>query len=140
MQNRNGRPIVAEAKGVENLRRGYKAFADSDVATLTELIPEDAVWHVPGRSVLAGDKKGREEILGMFGKLAELTGGTFKADLVHMLGDDNYVVALQRTTASVNGKEIDSFDVVVQRLENDLPAETWQMSSNPYEADELLTG
>jgi ketosteroid isomerase-like protein len=129
---------VAEANGVENLRRGYKAFADSDVATLTELIPEDAVWHVPGRSALAGDHKGREAILGMFGKLAQQTGGTFKAELVHLLGDDNYVVALQRTTASVNGKELNSFDVLVQRLENDLPIETWQMSSSPYEADELI--
>jgi len=129
---------VAEATGAENLRRGYKAFADSDVATLTELIPADAVWHVPGRSALAGDKKGREEILGMFAQLAQLTGGTFKAELVHLLGDDNYVVALQRTTATVKGKELNSFDVLVQRLENDLPIETWQMSSSPYEADELL--
>ena len=29
-------------------------------------------------------------------------------------------------------------DVLVQRLENDLPIETWQMSSSPYEADELI--
>jgi len=129
---------VAEANGIENLRRGYKAFADSDVATLTELIPERAVWHVPGRGPLAGDKNGREEILGFFGQLAQLSGGTFKAELVHLLGDDNYVVALQRTTAAVKGKSIDSFDVIVQRLENDQPIETWQMSSNPYEADELL--
>ena len=129
---------MAEAKGVENLRRGYKAFADTDVATLTELIPEGAVWHVPGRGPLAGDKNGREEILGYFGKLAELTGGTFKAEVVHIVGDDNYVVALQRTTATVNGKTINSFDVLVDRMENDEFVETWQMSSNPYEADELL--
>ena len=93
---------------------------------------------MPGRGPLAGDKNGREEILGFFGQLAQLSGGTFKAELVHLLGDDNYVVALQRTTAAVKGKSIDSFDVIVQRLENDQPIETWQMSSNPYEADELL--
>ena len=73
---------MAEPSSVENLRRGYKAFADNDVATLSEIIPEDAVWHVPGRSQLAGDYRGRDAIFGYFMKLSELTGGTFKAELV----------------------------------------------------------
>ena len=129
---------MAEAKGVEDLRRGYKAFADNDVDTLTEIIPENAVWHAPGRSQLAADYKGREAIFGYFMKLAELTGGTFKAELVHIVGDDNYVVALQRTTATVNGKSLDSFDVLVDRLENDKAVETWVWSQKQYEFDELI--
>lgn len=129
---------MAESKGVEDLRRGYKAFADNDVDTLTEIIPEDAVWHAPGRSQLAGDYKGREAIFGYFMKLAELTGGTFKAELVHVVGDDNYVVALQRTTATVNGKSLDSFDVLVDRMENDKAVETWVWSQKQHEFDELI--
>ena len=129
---------MAESKGVEDLRRGYKAFADNDVDTLTEIIPEDAVWHAPGRSQLAGDYKGREAIFGYFMKLAELTGGTFKAELVHVVGDDNYVVALQRTTATVSGKSLDSFDVLVDRMENDKAVETWVWSQKQYEFDEVI--
>ncbi|HEY1003441.1 MAG TPA: nuclear transport factor 2 family protein [Streptosporangiaceae bacterium] len=32
------------------VRRGYAAFSTGDMATLTELIADDAVWHVPARS------------------------------------------------------------------------------------------
>ena len=129
---------MPENKAVEDLRRGYKAFADNDIDTLSEIIPEDAVWHVPGNSQLAGDKTGREEIFGYFMKLAELSGGTFKAELMHVLGDDNYAVALQRTTATANGKTVDSFDVLVDRLENDRAVETWTWSQKQAEFDELL--
>src|SRR5207248_4628147 len=123
---------MAEHQSVENLRRGYKAFADNDVETLTEIIPDNATWHVPGRSPLAGDHKGREAIFGYFMQLAEKTGGSFKAELVHAVGDENYAVALQRTTATVNGKDYESFDVLVDRLENGDAVETWVWSGKPY--------
>ena len=129
---------MAETKGVENLRRGYKAFADNDMDTLTEIIPENAVWHIGGRNQTSGDYNGREAIFGYFGKLAELTGGTFKADLQHVVGDDNYVVALQRTSCTVNGKSMDSFDVLVDRMEGDDAVETWVWVQKQYEFDEML--
>ena len=130
---------MAEPSSVENLRRGYKAFADNDVATLSEIIPENAVWHVPGRSPLAGDYNGRDAIFEYFMKLTEATGGTFKAELVHAVGDDNYGVALQRSTATVKGKQLDSFDVLVDRIENGQAVETWVWSGNQYEFDDLLS-
>ena len=130
---------MAENKGVENLRRGYKAFGDNDVETLTEVIPENAVWHVPGRSSLAGDYRGRDAIFGYFMELMQKTGGTFKAELVHVVGDDNYVVALQRSTMTVNGTEFESFDVLVDRMENGEAVETWTWSQKPYEFDDLLS-
>jgi len=129
---------MAETKGVENLRRGYKAFADNDMDTLTEIIPENAVWHIGGRNQTSGDYNGREAIFGYFGKLAELTGGTFKADLQHVVGDDNYVVALQRTSCTVNGKSMDSFDVLVDRMEGDDAVETWVWAQKQYEFDEMI--
>jgi ketosteroid isomerase-like protein len=130
---------MAEPSSVEDLRRGYKAFADNDLATLTEIIPENAVWHVPGRSPLAGDHRGRDAVFAYFMKLTELTGGTFKAELVHAVGDDEYAVALQRSTATHKGREYSSFDVLVDRLENGKAVETWVWSEKPYEFDDLLS-
>ena len=51
---------------------------------------------------------------------------------------DDYTVALQRTTASRDGKDYESFDVLVDRLENGEAVETWVWVQNQYEADELL--
>ncbi len=130
---------MAENQSVEDLRRGYKAFGDNDVETLTEIIPENAVWHVPGRSPLAGDYNGREAVFGYFMQLMEKSGGTFKAELMHAVGDDNYAVALQRSTMTVDGVDYSSLDVLVDRMENGKAVETWLWSQKPYEFDELLS-
>ena len=39
---------VTEHPNVELARRGYDAFAKGDLATLTELIADDATWHALG--------------------------------------------------------------------------------------------
>jgi len=130
---------MAEAKSVRNLRKGYKAFADQDMTVLSEVIPEDAVWHVPGRSPLAGDYKGRDAIFGYFGSLMEISGGTFKADLVHVVGDDSFAIALQRSTWTVNGRRYNGTDVLVDRVdEKGLAVETWIYLEDQALADELL--
>jgi ketosteroid isomerase-like protein len=41
------------------------------MATLAELIAEDAVWHLGGRNSLTGDYEGREAIFGLFARLGQ---------------------------------------------------------------------
>ncbi len=48
----------------ELVRRGYEAFATGDMETLRELLDPEIVWHFPGRSVLAGDHRGPDAVLG----------------------------------------------------------------------------
>ena len=55
------------------IRRGYEAFNKGDAATLRELFDPEIVWHFPGRSVLAGDHRGTDAVLGFFGRTQELT-------------------------------------------------------------------
>ena len=43
---------MAEHENAARLRAGYAAFSTGDVEALNEFIPEDAVWHVTGHSVL----------------------------------------------------------------------------------------
>ncbi len=130
---------MAEAQSVQNLRKGYKAFAEGDMEALAEIISEAAVWHIPGKSPLAGDYKGRDAIFGYFAKLMEVTGGTFKAELVHALGDDSFAVALQRSTATAQGRAYTGTDVLVDRIENGSAVETWVYLENQDLFDELLS-
>jgi ketosteroid isomerase-like protein len=86
------------------VRRGYEAFNSADVATLRDVLSHDVVQHVPGTSQLAGAYKGIDAVLGYYGKLAELTGGTFRADLIDVLGDgQGHVTAVHQITATRNG-------------------------------------
>jgi ketosteroid isomerase-like protein len=57
------------------MQRAYDAFNTGDMETLTELMDE-TVWHLRGRSSMAGDYEGRGATLAYFSKLAQETGGT----------------------------------------------------------------
>lgn len=87
------------------VRKGYAAFNTGDIETLVSLLSHDVIQHVPGKSALAGDYKGIEAVLGYYGKLGEMTGGTFKAHLIDVHGDGHgHVTAVHQTYATRNGE------------------------------------
>ena len=116
---------MAEHENAVRLRAGYAAFSSGDMDAMNEFIPENAVWHVTGHSQLSGDYKGRDAVYGYFGKLMEITGGTFKATLLFVLADDDHSMAVQRSEATFNGKPVSTTDVLIDRAENGEAVETW---------------
>ena len=106
-------------ENVAVMRRAYEAFNTGDIETLTALFDESAVWHLPGRSSMASDYQGRDATLAYFGQLAQETGGTFRAELECLLGDDDdHVVGIQRSTADRGGKHLDVGDSIVFQLKD----------------------
>ena len=106
-------------ENVATMRRAYEAFNTGDIDTLTELFDEDAVWHLPGRSSMADDYKGRDATLAYFGLLGQKTGGTFRAELGHLTADgEDCVVGIQRSTAERDGKHLDVDDCIVFQLKD----------------------
>ena len=106
-------------ENVAIMRRGYAAFNSGDLNTLVELFDEGAVWHLPGRSRFAGDYQSREATLAYFGQLAQQTGGTFQAELQHLLADDeDRVIGIQRSTAERDGKRLDVGNCIVFQLKD----------------------
>lgn len=86
------------------VRRGYEAFNQGDLATLREIMSHDVAQHVPGSSQLAGEYKGIDAVLSYYGKLAELTNGNFRADLIDVFGDGHgHVTAVHQSSATRNG-------------------------------------
>ena len=41
---------MADHPNATLLRKGYAAFGQGDMATLTDLFSEDVVWHFPGNN------------------------------------------------------------------------------------------
>ena len=70
---------MAEHPDVTLVKNGYDAFNSADIATLTEIIADDAVQHMVGDNLVSGEFKGLDKILGMYGKIAEITNGTYAA-------------------------------------------------------------
>ena len=119
------------------VRRGYEAFNSADMNTLTEIFNEDAVWHSPGRSSLADDYRGREATFAYFGRLGQETGGTFRAEVQHLLADDDRVIAVQHNTAKRDGKQLDVYACLVFQLKDGLVTECWEHYRDLYAWDEF---
>jgi uncharacterized protein len=126
---------VTEHPNVEYARRGYAAFGSGDLATLSELIADDAVWHAQGVGPLSGDYHGRDEVFGFFGRLAEETGGTFRLDVHDILANDEHTAVLATLTASRNGKSIEVPVVNVSHNDGDGKiTEFWTSTTDPQAA------
>jgi len=106
-------------ENAELVRRGYAAFNAADIDTLTELLSENASWHTPGQSSIAGDHIGRDAVFAQFGRYGGETNGTFKADLKQVFGSDNgRVVAIHHNSGERNGKHLDTDCCIVFEIKN----------------------
>lgn len=103
---------MGTAENIELVRRGYEAFNTGDMATLSELFADGAVWYVPGSGVLSGTKQGRDAILSYFGELGARTQGNFQANVEDIVGGENHIVAIQQTQGTNNGKTLDMATII----------------------------
>jgi ketosteroid isomerase-like protein len=90
------------------VRRGYEAFNNADLATLSSLFHDDCTWHTPGKTSIGGSRKGKAAVFSQFGRYASETHGSFKAHLksVAAAGDD-CVVGIHVNTGERNGRKIE---------------------------------
>jgi ketosteroid isomerase-like protein len=125
-------------ENVEVMQRAYDAFNKADLDTLTETFDENAVWHAPGRTPLAGDYEGRDATFAYLGGLGEKTDGTFRANLRQLVpGEDGLVVGVQRSTAERAGKSLDVANCIVFQLEGGRITEVWEHFDDLYAWDEF---
>ena len=115
----------------------YDAFARGDMETTRGCFVHDAVWHLPGRSLIAGDHRGVDAIFRFFGKLGELSGGTFKAELTDVLANDRHAVALQHATATRGTKHLGVTACQVMRIQDDKILEVRGYYSDQYGLDDF---
>lgn len=119
------------------LRKGYEAFSAGNIQALDDVFAEDILWHVGGRSSLAGDYKGRQEVYGFFGKLAEGTGGTLRLEIHDVLANDHHGVALVHSSGQREGKMLDDNALHVFELEGGKVKEFWGYPGDQYTVDEF---
>ena len=100
------------------VRRGYQAFNEADLETLSTLFDEAATWTTPGQSSAAGVARGRDAVFAQFGRYGGETNGTFAADLAAVFeGDDGRVIGLHHNRGARNGKQLDTDCCIVFEVE-----------------------
>ena len=118
-------------------RKGHEAFSRGDMDYLAELFAPDVLWHVAGRSPLAGDHRGRDAVFEFFGRLAQLSGGTIELEDQFFLGESDRTVALFKLKATRGEKVLDHDFCEVVRWENGKVAEDWGFAFDQYTYDEF---
>ena len=121
---------MTDNPNVQRMREGYVAFGKGDLAALQELLAEDVVWHVAGRTPLSGTYEGRTAVLEFFGKVMEVTEGSFKAEPLTLLADDDYGCAPVRITAHRGDRHLDVMNVHTSRLQDGRVAEFWDTTTD----------
>jgi ketosteroid isomerase-like protein len=118
--------ITAKHPNIEVWEQVYETFTTGDTDRLSQLIAADVVWHVPGDNLISGTYSSREAIFGCFNKIYELTGGTYKPELLDILADDKYTVAILHGVARRGEKTLDQDYAFISKIRDGQIAELWE--------------
>ena len=131
---------MSAQSNADTLRKGYAAFSKGDMDTLrNETFSPDIVWHQGGRNQTSGDYKGVDNVLGLLGKIAQLTDGTFSVELHDVLASDEHAVALAVTKGQRGGKTIQNGQYShICHLRDGKISEAWVVNVDPYGIDEFF--
>ncbi|MGW0710943.1 nuclear transport factor 2 family protein [Streptomyces sp. NPDC002643] len=127
---------MAEHPHATLVRKGYDAFSRGDMDTLRTLMTSDCAHHVPGGNPLSGDYKGQDNVLELYRRLFEETGGTFQADLKHVLVDGRgHAVSMHLYRAERGGKRIEQYGALIFRIVGDKITDIDECETDIEEAD-----
>ena len=117
-----------------------EASKRGDQAALLAAFSEDFVYNVFGRSPVSGTTVGQSAALDYYGKMVELSGGTYAlTDVEDIMVSDNHAAMVVKDTVSRNGKTVNWKRVVLFRFRDDLITEISLFDDKRYEIDELLS-
>jgi ketosteroid isomerase-like protein len=121
MTERVHQPAVAELA-----RKLYERLAARDLAGYFELVADDAVFHVGGDSIVAGEYRGKAAIAALGMMLITETSGSFQTELISVLANGSHAVTLHRWSAERRGRRIEMHNLNVFRFADGLLQERWE--------------
>jgi ketosteroid isomerase-like protein len=128
---------VGAAENEALVRSIFTAFARKEGLALRGLFADDAVWTVPGRGMMAGVYRGREQIFRFLARLPKETGGTYGSELRDVLASDERAAALYRARGTRHGRELELDQVLLFRVADGLVHEVLALPSDPEAFEEF---
>ena len=116
---------IVEHPNATLFRKGYEAFDTGDIDFLRATLAEDVTWHSSGTGRLAGDRRGRDEVLLYFAELAQATDGSFKLDVHDIVANDEHAVAMVTAHWEFEGQPYEDKGVQVVHLKDGKVTESW---------------
>ena len=122
---------MAAAENEAIVRSIFSAFARKEGFALRGLFAEDAVWTVPGKSVMSGVFRGREEIFRFLARLPKQTDGTYGSELRDVLASGERAAALYRARGTRRGRTLELDQVLLFVIADGLVQRVLALPSDP---------
>ena len=126
---------VIASENVAIVRQFFKYYEKNDIVGMREIFAPDIEWHVPGHHPLAGTKKGIEEVIAYYKQLQK---ANFKAEVIILEGNKNYVIDCHRGWASIGNIKLDMNWVLLYTIENRKIKSMQNFPGDQHAADEFF--
>jgi ketosteroid isomerase-like protein len=131
---------MAQDSNVDLARWMLEALSGRDAPATESVLDDSSLFHVPGKSGMAGQYQGEEAILGLLRRMAQLTNGTLRYTLSSVLTTHDRVIVLRgRATSTHQGRRLDTETVHVASLEDSRIREMWVFHDDQAHFDEYWT-
>jgi len=125
-------PPAANHPNVAIIKRYYEAYGRGDLAAVRQIFAPNIVWHIPGHHPLAGPKRGPDEVFAFFEQLAR---ANFKAEVIFLGGNDEYVVDYHRGYGALGDAKLDINWCLVFQMLNGRIVEAINFAGDQHAAD-----
>jgi ketosteroid isomerase-like protein len=126
------------AQLIHDFHEGQNRFyAGGDQGPVRAMLADDVTWHVPGRSAIAGDYRGRDEVLRYFAARRALAGAALRINVRGVLADSKRAALLATGEVDLGGETLTWETVVVFRMAEGRIAECWVLPHDQAAFDEI---
>jgi hypothetical protein len=119
------------------LRAEYAARRRRDDASLADVFADDVVWHVPGRSAIAGEYRGREQVMQYVRRRRALVQDSFEITVEDVLANDEHGLVIASGSAVRDGTNLTWRAHGLYRFDNGRIAECWVLPEDQYAFDAI---
>ena len=106
-------------------RRQSAMYRGGDPEAVRELLAHDVVWHVPGRSPIAGDHRGRAAVMAYFDRRRALAGGAMTILPGEQIVSGDVVIQFADGELARDGRRVRWRTAGVYRFDGECVAEAW---------------
>jgi ketosteroid isomerase-like protein len=117
--------------------RQNRFYGGGEQGPVGAMLTDDVTWHVPGQSAIAGDYRGRDDVLRYFARRRELANATFRIDVRGVLADAERAVILAGGEVERDGETFTWGTVGIFRIARGRIAECWVVPYDQHSFDQI---
>jgi ketosteroid isomerase-like protein len=129
--------VPQEHPHVAAYRRMIAAFNQNDLSAVAELMAEDVVYTIPGRSIVACSTRGLAEHLAALKRAREASGGTLRLEPETILCEGDVLLIWGRVSAERQGRKLATEHCVMYRFADGKIVEGRTVPIDQYAFDEF---